>query len=296
MEETIGTGKNIEEAIENGLRSLGAERDEVEVEPLDTGRRGFLGLFGRRNARVRVLIRQDDRIRVRVLMRNILRHLGVETTPDVQEDDGEILVSLGNEASVLVGQHGQTLDSLQYLASRIINNDREKWKKIVIDVNNYRDKREENLHSLSEQLANQAIAEGRDQRTDPLSAPERRIIHMALRDHPKVTTFSVGEGSYRRVIVALREGIAERRERPARESRPPRESQRGRDRREGGAGNGGSGQGGGGGRGRSGGRGRGGGGQGLRSGNNRQRFQRRRRGGGGGRRPSPSGEVRHEQA
>ncbi len=159
MEETIGTGKNIEEAIENGLRSLGAERDEVEVEPLDTGRRGFLGLFGRRNARVRVLIRQDDRIRVRVLMRNILRHLGVETTPDVQEDDGEILVSLGNEASVLVGQHGQTLDSLQYLASRIINNDREKWKKIVIDVNNYRDKREENLHSLSEQLANQAIAE-----------------------------------------------------------------------------------------------------------------------------------------
>ncbi|HQO37151.1 MAG TPA: RNA-binding cell elongation regulator Jag/EloR, partial [bacterium] len=253
MEETTGIGRTIEEAIEQGLRSLGAQRDEVEVEPLDTGRRGFLGIFGRRNARVRVLIRQDDRIRTRILMRNILRHLGVEIMPDVQEDRDEIIVSLGDDASVLIGHHGQTLDALQYLASRIINNDREKWKKIVIDINNYRDKREDNLHSLSEQLANQAIAEGRDQRTDPLSAPERRIIHMALRDHPKVTTFSVGEGSYRRVIVALREGIAERRDRPGRESRPPRESQRGRDRREGGSGNSGGGRGGGGGGGRGGG-------------------------------------------
>ncbi|MFH1744133.1 MAG: RNA-binding cell elongation regulator Jag/EloR [bacterium] len=224
MQEATGTGRTLEEAIEQGLVILGADRDEVEVLPLETGRRGFLGLFGRRDAKVKVSVRPEDRIRTRVLMRNVLRRLGLDTSPDVQEEGDEIIVRFGEDASALIGHHGQTLDALQYLTSRIINSDREKWKKITIDIANYRNKREESLHHLSEQLAQQALTEGRDQRTEPLSAPERRIIHMTLRDHPKVTTFSVGDGSYRRVIVALREGVPQRQDRS---SRP----QRGRGRR-----------------------------------------------------------------
>ena len=219
MRDAIGTGKSIEDAIEQGLIQIGAERDEVEVVPLETGRRGFLGLFGRRDARVKVSVRADDRIQTRVLMRNLLKRLGLDVRLDVEEAGDEIVVKLGEDASMLIGHHGQTLDALQYLTSRIVNNDREKWKKIIIDIDNYRNKREENLHGLSEDLAKKAIEEGRDQRTEPLSAPERRIVHMTLRDHPKVTTFSVGEGNYRRVIIALREGVPERRDRGQRNQR-----------------------------------------------------------------------------
>lgn len=225
MQEVTGTGKTIEEAIEQGLLVLGAARDEVEVSPLEAGRRGFLGFLGRRDAKVKVSVRPEDRIRVRVLIRNVLHLLGLEATPEVEESDNGIVIRLGEEASVLIGYHGQTLDALQYLASRIINNDREKWKKVTIDIDNYRDRREGSLQNLAERLAGQAVKEGRDQRTEPLSAQDRRTIHMTLRDHPKVTTFSVGNGGYRRVIVSLREGVPERQDRP----RPHRgRSKRGR--------------------------------------------------------------------
>ncbi len=213
MLEITVTGKTIETAIEEGLELLGAAREEVEVEPLETGRAGFLGLFGRRDARVKMSVRSDDKIGARVLIRNILKRLGLDLEPVVDESDNNLLVRLSEDASMLIGHHGQTLDALQYLASRIINSEREKWKKVTIDIDNYRNRREENLHSLAQRLAEQAIQEGRDQRTEPLSAQDRRIIHMTLRDHPKVTTFSVGDGGYRRVIVSLREGVPERRER-----------------------------------------------------------------------------------
>ncbi len=213
MQGTTKTGKTIEDAISNGLEVLGAERDEVEVEPLETGRSGFLGLFGRRDAKVRISVRPDDKVSARVLIRNIIKRLGLALEPVVEEENSSLVVKLGEEASMLIGHHGQTLDALQYLASRIINSERDKWKKVIIDIDNYRDRREDNLHSLAQRLADQALKEGRDQRTDPLSAQDRRIIHMTLRDHPKVTTFSVGDGAYRRVIVSLREGVPERRDR-----------------------------------------------------------------------------------
>lgn len=213
MDELTGIGKTIEEAIQEGLNRLGASRDEVEVAPLETGRRGFLGLFGRREAKVKVSVRPEDRIRVRVLIRNVLHRLGLDATPEVEESHDEIVIRLGEEASMLIGHHGQTLDALQYLASRIINDDREKWKKITIDIDNYRNRRDESLQNLAERLAREAVEDGRDQRTEPLSAHDRRIVHMTLRDHPKVTTFSVGEGGYRRVIIALREGVTQRQDR-----------------------------------------------------------------------------------
>jgi len=201
MKEVIGKGKSLDQATEDALKQLNAERQEVEVEPLETGSRGFLGI-GARPARVRVMLRPDNRIRTSVFLRNILGHMGIATSVQIQEEGETITITLGEEASTLIGHRGQTLDSLQYLIARYLNEDKEEWRKVVVDIDNYRDRREENLKAMAERMAEQVIRNKRDQRTEPLTAPERRIIHMTLKENAAVTTFSVGEGIRKRVVIA----------------------------------------------------------------------------------------------
>lgn len=201
MKEIIGTGKNLDIATQAGLDNLDALREEVEVEPLDAGSGGFLGI-GRKPARVRVSLRPDDRIRTQVFLRNILGRMNIQTEVQITEDNETITVVLGEEASILIGHRGQTLDALQYLIARYLNEEKDEWRKVILDIDNYRDRREENLKSMAERMAGQVIRTKRDVRTEPLTAPERRIIHMTLKDNAAVTTFSIGEGARKRVVIA----------------------------------------------------------------------------------------------
>lgn len=212
MRTITATGRTIDEAINNALKSLGAHRDEVEVKPLDTGASGFLGIFGRRNARVEVGIRDDDKIRVQVVLRNLLKRMNRDVEVSVTPRENEIAIELGKGGELLRGDRGMTVQSLEYLISRIINksmgND---WTRVVIDNGGESRSRTVDMEGMARALAEKALAEGQDQKTEPLTAQQRRQIHLALRDHPKLTTFSVGRGSHRRVIIALREGVPERR-------------------------------------------------------------------------------------
>lgn len=201
MKEIIGSGRTLDSATQDGLDKLNALREEVEVEPLETGRSGFLGI-GRRPARVRITLRPDDRIRTQVFLRNILERLNIQTNVQITEENENILVVLGEEASILIGHRGQTLDALQYLIARYLNEEKDEWRKVVLDIDNYRDRREENLKSMAERMASQVVRTKRDVRTEPLTAPERRIIHMTLKDNAAVTTFSIGEGARKRVVIA----------------------------------------------------------------------------------------------
>ncbi|MGC9328959.1 MAG: RNA-binding cell elongation regulator Jag/EloR [Candidatus Hinthialibacter sp.] len=200
MKEIISSDKTLDLATQAGLDQLTATREEVEVEPLDAGSGGFLGI-GRKPARVRITLRPDNRIRTQVFLRNILQFMNIETEVQITEDNENINVVLGEEASVLIGHRGQTLDALQYLIARYLNEDKEEWKKVILDIDNYRDRREENLRSMAERMADQVIRNKRDVRTEPLTAPERRIIHMTLKDNTAVTTFSIGDGARKRVVI-----------------------------------------------------------------------------------------------
>ncbi len=212
MKEIIATGKTIDEATENGLSQMKAAREEVEVEPLQTGSKGFLGI-GRKPAEVRITLRPDDRIRTTVFMKNILDFMKIETEMKIQEDEENIEIVLGEEAAPLIGHRGQTLDSLQYLVARYLNEDRDEWTKVVIDIDNYRDRREENLRGMAERMAEQVARNKRDLRTEPLTAPERRIIHMTLKENRAVSTFSIGEGTRKRVVIATTDRNADSRRR-----------------------------------------------------------------------------------
>ncbi|MBZ0255585.1 Jag N-terminal domain-containing protein [bacterium] len=218
MKEVTCKGSSIDLATDEALKQLGASRDEVAVEPISAGSSGFLGLFGRKSAEVRVSLRPDEKIQASVFMRNILKMMSINADMDVKKVDGEVLITLGESASSLIGSRGQTLDSLQYLVSRFLSGDKDRddFSKVVIDIDNYRDKREDDLKDMALRLAEQVAKNKRDMRTDPLTAPERRIIHMTLKENPDVTTFSIGEGSRKRIVIATTDKDAQRQRRSER--------------------------------------------------------------------------------
>lgn len=220
MKEVIGVGSNLDDATQKALVELGAKREEVEIEPLHAGSSGFLGIFGKKPAKVRAMLREDDRIRTIIFLRNILQRMGIESNVQVQEDEQTITVILDGAASALIGHRGQTLDSLQYLIARYLNDEKEDWRKVVVDIDNYRDRREDNLKGLAQRLASQAIRNRRNIKTEPLSAPERRIIHMALKENSEVTTYSIGSGNRKRVVITSNTRSDNRR-RPSGGERPP---------------------------------------------------------------------------
>jgi spoIIIJ-associated protein len=136
------------------------------------------------------------------ILKDISTLMGFDVSVDVSEDDERILVNVsGEEADALVGRKGQTLDALQYLVSKIINKDGGAEKQVVVDCEGYRQRRVEALEQLALQLGEKATQTGRVVAVNPMSAHDRRVIHMTLRDNPAVSTRSEGDGDNRRLLI-----------------------------------------------------------------------------------------------
>jgi spoIIIJ-associated protein len=122
-------------------------------------------------------------------------------TPDDKGQIGVLVEVTGEDLSVLIGRKTETLNALQYLTSLIVGKRLEKWIPLVIDVEGYRSRRERQLKQLALKMAEQAVTTGRRQTLEPMPANERRIVHLALRDHPQVTTESTGEEPFRKLTI-----------------------------------------------------------------------------------------------
>lgn len=204
MKTVEAAGKTVEEAIEAGLRELGAPREEVQVEVLEAGSKGFLG-FGARLARVRLTWQQDaGRLAVEFL-EQVFRVFGVTVRTEVSERDGYLYVGCrGRGLGVLIGRRGETLDALQYLVNLAVRRRVGRQVRIILDVENYRQRREDTLVRLARRLSEKVKRTGNRVVLEPMSPHERRIIHMALQGDSQVCTFSEGEEPYRKVVIALR--------------------------------------------------------------------------------------------
>lgn len=204
MKTVEAAGKTVEEAIEAGLRELGAPREEVQVEVLEAGSKGFLG-FGARLARVRLTWQQDaGRLAVEFL-EQVFRVFGVTVRTEVSEKDGYLYVGCrGRGLGVLIGRRGETLDALQYLVNLAVRRRVGRQVRIILDVENYRQRREDTLVRLARRLSEKVKRTGNRVVLEPMSPHERRIIHMALQGDSQVCTFSEGEEPYRKVVIALR--------------------------------------------------------------------------------------------
>jgi len=212
--------KTTEEAIHKACQELGVSREDLEVEVLSNGSSGFLGL-GAKNAKIRATVKEESappssEVRspraisdpqaaetAKKTLQDLLRLLEMEATVDLQEDSERILLDIkGDGSGLLIGRKGQTLDALEYLINKIVHKDAEDKKRIVVDTENYRLRREDSLVQLAQRLAEKAKRLGRPVTISPMSAHDRRIIHLALQDDKTLRTWSTGSGLYRKVIIS----------------------------------------------------------------------------------------------
>ena len=140
-------------------------------------------------------------------MDNLFSKMGVEAKANAVEEEKSIKIDItGDSTGILIGRRGETLDSLQYLTSLVVNKGTQEYKRITLDTENYRKKREETLVALANRIADKVVRTGKRVVLEPMNPYERRILHATLHDHEKVETISEGEEPYRRVVVRRKRG------------------------------------------------------------------------------------------
>lgn len=193
------TAKTVDEAIAEGLKTLGITLDEAEITVLEEGRKK---LFGSVKARVIVKKRRSDAVRAAEFIDGLMEVLGVATATEISEDDDLIKIEIKTtQSSRVIGKRGEVLDAVQCMAGAVANIGRDDYKKVVVDCESYRTQREDTLKALAEKLAVKAVEKGRKMILEPMNPYERRIIHSALADNTEVKTISEGKEPYRYIAV-----------------------------------------------------------------------------------------------
>lgn len=201
MKSVEKSGRTVDEAIAAALEELGVPSTRVKVDVLDEGKSGFLGI-GARPAVARVTLKESRGERVDRFLHEICDSINMDVRITVKEDEEYLHAEVfGREAGMLIGHHGQTLDALQYLANLVAAKAGDEGPRVVLDVEEYRKRREETLTRLATRLAERAVRSGEPVALEPMSAHERRVIHLALQDSPSVVTSSEGEDPFRRVVI-----------------------------------------------------------------------------------------------
>ena len=227
---------SLEEAITKGIEQFNVERDAFDVEILDEGSKGFLGI-GSRHMRIRLTLKKEgaetsdevaqepkavrqpkayvdktndadviyiaeqaaeDLLNKLKLRGKVVAQIG---EPDENGDRTLFVDITGNDLSPLIGRKAETLNALQYLLTLMVSKQLNHWTQVVVDVEGYRVRRNRQLKQLAHRMAEQAVKTGRRQILEPMSSSERRVIHLELKDSPDVTTESVGEGAMRKVSI-----------------------------------------------------------------------------------------------
>lgn len=228
------TGKTVDEAIQGALSKLGKTLDEVEIEVLEKESKGVLGLFGTKDAKIKVSFESDE---IEEVIEEVVEETPVEVIEEVVKKepvksevleeakafaaplfekmgvDAEITGSLndnvlsldikGEDSAILIGRKGQTLDSLQYLISLVVNKNSNDYIRVALDCENYREKRKEAIEKMAIKKARLAKKLRKDIVLEPMNAFERRIIHSTLQSDKYVSTKSEGKEPNRRVIIFL---------------------------------------------------------------------------------------------
>lgn len=222
------TGKTVEAAIALGAQKLGVDVSAVTHEVLEAPKKGFLG-FGEVPAKVKVCFTPTPEMSALIFVRTMIADMGLEAEASIAAVPGskrEYLVTVtGEDASVLIGHHGETLDSLQYLTNLAANRREEdeagNYTRISVDIENYRAKREDTLRKLARRMADKALKYRRSVTLEPMNAYERRIIHSEVQNVRGVTTNSVGVDNNRRVVISCEDGDS-RPAKPQAPKQPPR--------------------------------------------------------------------------
>ena len=197
------SAKTVEDAITEALVELGITSDEAEIEVIDKGVTGIMGIFSNKMAKVRVYKKYNLEAAAKDFLQSVFEKMNMQVQINVKLDESNnMTIDLsGEEMGVLIGKRGQTLDSLQYLVSLVVNKEAEKHVRVKLDTENYRDRRKETLETLAINLANKVKKTGKKFTLEPMNPYERRIIHFTLQNNKFVETHSEGEDPYRKVVI-----------------------------------------------------------------------------------------------
>ena len=213
----ISEGKTTNEAIENGLKKLGVTKKDVEIKVLEEEKKSFFDILAPRIVKVELILKEGKKEHREVkvgekdieeavnktkdFLNDLKKELGnIEYAIEIKEDIIYIKIE-GEKAADLIGYRGETLESIQNIISAIANKETSARVKIIVDILNYKEKRRNSLEILAKKVEKTVIKSGKPYRLEPMNAYERKIIHTSLQESSEVTTNSVGEEPYRRVIV-----------------------------------------------------------------------------------------------
>ena len=211
--EIIVTAKTVEEAVAKAVAELNApDAEAIAYTVLEEGKKGFLGL-GATPAKIQASYTLAGAELALDFIRNLVQGMGLDATVEMTEDgENKLIRVLGESAGVLIGHHGDTLDSLQYLANLAANKkvagEKREFCRITVDVENYRGKREETLRALARNKAEKVLRYKKSQTLEPMNPYERRIIHSEVQKIEGVSTNSIGSENNRRVVLYLEDTVA----------------------------------------------------------------------------------------
>lgn len=203
------TGKTVDEALTEALLDFKTTSENIEYEVIEKETKGLLGIFAK-PAKIRVRLKFTVEGAAKSFLDKVFKAMGLEAKAEVNYDvDGESvdINIVGNDMGVLIGKRGQTLDSLQYLTSLVINKNNEGYLKVKLDTENYRERRKDTLENLAKNIASKVKRTHKSVSLEPMNPYERRIIHSALQNDKYVETHSEGEEPFRKVVISMKKGV-----------------------------------------------------------------------------------------
>ncbi|WHZ03171.1 RNA-binding cell elongation regulator Jag/EloR [Neobacillus sp. YX16] len=203
MKQVTATGQTVKEAVESALAQLNTTKDRADVAIIDEGKKGIFGIFGSRPAVVKVTVIIDPIDEARKFLLQVSEQMGAPISIEMKREGKQVLfIMTGEKIALLIGKRGQTLNSLQYLTQLIINRFSNQYLTVILDAEDYRNRRNDTLIQLAHRLALKALKTGKDVALEPMPSYERKVIHTALSDNKRVKTYSDGSDPHRHIVIS----------------------------------------------------------------------------------------------
>ena len=204
------SAKTVSDAITEACQKLGVTSDKLDYQVVEEGSSGFLGI-GAKPAVIKAAVKKSSVEEVaRAFLNDVFQAMNMEVVIDIKYNEEEKSMDIelsGNEMGVLIGKRGQTLDSLQYLVSLVVNKETEGYLRVKLDTENYRERRKETLETLAKNISYKVKRTKHPVSLEPMNPYERRIIHSALQNDKYVMTRSEGEDPFRHVVISLKKEV-----------------------------------------------------------------------------------------
>jgi spoIIIJ-associated protein len=195
--------RTTEEAIKKACEHLHLSEEDLDIEVLESRSGGIFGLVGNKKARIRVKIKTDNSMLVaQETLERIISLMSLDSKISGEKKGDDIVLNIeGSNTAILIGYKGRTLEALEYIVNKAVNKAAEKKVRVILDSENYRQRREESLQRLALKMGDQAKRTGKTVTINAVNPHDRRIIHLTLKGDPQVQTKSDGEGLLKRVYI-----------------------------------------------------------------------------------------------